>query len=86
MINWTDLIADDKCDNPDRSDAEVEQNQTNAIKNAPYRQISDPQGESRLVIFERQGRPSPRTEESVQLFLAKKIAAQKRSKEHLQEI
>ena len=44
-VNWTQLLPDDKWDNLERSNAEIELNQTNAIKNSQERQNSDPQGE-----------------------------------------
>ena len=53
-------------------------------KDANDRQISDLQWESRLVFIEGQGRPTPRTKESVTLMLAKKTPANKRSKKNFQ--
>ena len=74
--NWTDLIPENKWDNPDKNDLEDEQNKTNPIKNAHERQIRDRLSQSRLVKIEEQRRPTPRTEEPVQLSLAEKISAQ----------
>ena len=76
-VNWTDLIPDNKWDNPDRNDLEDEQIKTNPIKNTHDRQISDRLGQSRLVKIEGQRRPTPRTEEPVQLSLAEKTSAHK---------
>ena len=84
-ISWIQLIIDDQWDDADRND--TEQIQTSLIRSrmdALRRQISHPQGESRLVKIEGQDRPTPSTEESVKRSLAKKIHGHKSSKKDLQ--
>ena len=83
-VSWTQLIPDDKWDDSEKSDTEIELKKMNAIKNAQDRQISDTQGEPRLLKIEGRGKPTTRTGESVQFSLAKKIPAQKRSERDLQ--
>ena len=62
-VKRTQLVPDEKWDEPDWSDNKIEKNETNAIKDAHVRQISDPRSESRLVKIEGQCRPIPGTEE-----------------------
>ena len=81
----TQLISTHKLDDPDRSDIDTETNKTNPIKDASDRQIIEPQGKSRLVCIEGQGRTTPRTEKLVQLIFAEKMQALDRSKKELQE-
>ena len=60
-VKLTQFIHEDKWNDPDRSDTEIEQNKTNAIRNAQDGQLSNPQGESRAVNIDVQCKPTPKT-------------------------
>ena len=71
---------ENKWEDRDRSDVKVEKNKTSALRNATDCQLAKASVETQLIKTEGLGRGIPRTEESLQLKLAKKIPANIRPK------